>query len=164
MAEVSPVDLGLLARQAAQAQIGLCRPAWPMTGNKVTEVIRTAAIAALAHHDEQTARRQFRELLQRRADERQIRLDLLASRASADRLATILAPPSRGARATAEQWYRRATSRHGDSVKFALQDQAGWSWCSPRFRPRLELRQRRRRNPMRNSDIHTSGSARNQDR
>src|SRR5262252_6141015 len=74
MAEVSPVDLGLLARQAAQAQIGLCRPAWPMTGNKVTEVIRTAAIAALAHHDEQTARRQFRELLQRRADERQIRL------------------------------------------------------------------------------------------
>src|SRR6516225_6410899 len=59
MAEVSPVDLGLLARQAAQAQIGLCRPAWPMTGNKVTEVIRTAAIAALAHHDEQTARRQF---------------------------------------------------------------------------------------------------------
>src|SRR5499427_6108403 len=76
----------------------------------------------------------------------------LASRASADRLATILAPPSRGARATAEQWYRRATSRHGDSVKFALQDQAGWSWCSPRFRPRLELRQRRRRNPMRTSD------------
>jgi hypothetical protein len=27
-----------------------------------------------------------------------------------------------------------------------------WSWCSPRFRPRLELRQRRRRNPMRTSD------------
>src|SRR6516164_1796964 len=80
MAEVSPVDLGLLARQAAQAQIGLCRPAWPMTGNKVTEVIRTAAIAALAHHDEQTARRQFRELLQRRADERQIRLDLRSAR------------------------------------------------------------------------------------
>jgi len=80
MAEVSPVDLGLLARQAAQAQIGLCRPAWPMTGNKVAEVIRTAAIAALAHHDEQTARRQFRELLQRRADERQIRLDLRSAR------------------------------------------------------------------------------------
>src|ERR1700683_4151977 len=80
MAEVSPVDLGLLARQAAQAQIGLCRPAWPMTGNKVAEVIRTAAIAALAYHDEQTARRQFRELLQRCADERQIRLDLRSAR------------------------------------------------------------------------------------
>ena len=40
----------------------------------------TAAIAALAHHDEQTARRQFRELLQRRADERQIRLDLRSPR------------------------------------------------------------------------------------
>jgi hypothetical protein len=26
--------------------------------------------------------------------------------------------------ATAERWYRRATSRHGDSVKFALQEQA----------------------------------------
>jgi hypothetical protein len=40
----------------------------------------TAAIAALAHHDEQTARRQFREFLQRRADERQIRLDLRSAR------------------------------------------------------------------------------------
>jgi hypothetical protein len=46
MAEVSPVDLGLLARQPAQAQIGLCRPAWPMTGNKVAEATCSAMKAS----------------------------------------------------------------------------------------------------------------------
>ena len=47
MTEVPPVHLRLLARQAAQPQIGLGRTARPVQRNQVAEVIGAAAIAAL---------------------------------------------------------------------------------------------------------------------
>ena len=50
-----PVDLPLLAGQAAQTQIGLRRRARPMTGDEVAEVIAAAAVAAFAHHRVQPA-------------------------------------------------------------------------------------------------------------
>ena len=50
MAEVSPVDLGLFARQSAQAQIRLGWRPRPPASDDVAEVIGTAAIAAFAHH------------------------------------------------------------------------------------------------------------------
>ena len=50
MAEMSPVDLCLLAGQAAQTQIGLGLRTRPMAGDEMAEVIGAAAIAALAHH------------------------------------------------------------------------------------------------------------------
>ena len=55
VAEVPPVHLRLLARQAAQPQIGLGRTARPVQGNEVAEVIGAAAIAALVRHREQAA-------------------------------------------------------------------------------------------------------------
>ena len=84
MAEVPPVDLRLFAGQAAQPQIRLRRAARPMLGNEVAEVIGAAAIAALAHHREQAAGGQGRELLQRLADQRQIGVDLRRPRRRAD--------------------------------------------------------------------------------
>ena len=62
MAEVAPVDLGLLARQGAQTQIGFGLRTRPMAGDEVAEVIGAAAIAAFAHHRIQAAGRQRREL------------------------------------------------------------------------------------------------------
>ena len=75
MAKMAPVHLRLFAGQAAQAQIRLRRTAWAMLGDKVAEVIRTAAIAALVRHREQAAGGQGREFLQRLADQRQIGVD-----------------------------------------------------------------------------------------
>ena len=73
---MAPVHLRLLARQAAQPQIGLGRTARPVQGDEVAEVIGTAAIAACVHHGEQAAGGQGRELLQRLADQRQVGVDL----------------------------------------------------------------------------------------
>ena len=42
MAEVAPVDLRLLARQRAQAQVGLGLRARPMAGDEVAEVVGAA--------------------------------------------------------------------------------------------------------------------------
>jgi hypothetical protein len=50
MAEMSPIDLPLLAGKAAQAQIGFGFWTRPMAGDEMTEVIGTAPIASLAHH------------------------------------------------------------------------------------------------------------------
>ena len=75
MAKMAPVHLRLFAGQAAQAQIRLRRTAWAMLGDKMAEVIRTAAIAALVRHREQAAGGQCREFLQRLADQRQIGVD-----------------------------------------------------------------------------------------
>ena len=76
---MSPVHLRLFARQAAQTQIGLGFRTRAMAGDKVAEMIGAAAIAALVCHREQTASGQRREVLQRLADERQIRIDLRRS-------------------------------------------------------------------------------------
>ena len=48
--EMPPIDLGLFARQGAQAQIGFRLGARPVTRDQVTEMAEAAAIAALAHH------------------------------------------------------------------------------------------------------------------
>ena|SRR6516162_2806218 len=50
MSKMSPIDLSLLAGQAAQAQIGFGFRTRPMAGDEMTEVIGTAPIASLAHH------------------------------------------------------------------------------------------------------------------
>jgi hypothetical protein len=47
-----------------------------MTGDKMPEVIRPAAIAALAHHGVEAAGGERRELAQRLDHERQVGLDL----------------------------------------------------------------------------------------
>jgi len=70
-----PIDLPLLAGQAAQAQIGFGFWTRPMAGDEMAEVIGTAPVASLAHHHIQAACRQRRECLQRLADERQIGVD-----------------------------------------------------------------------------------------
>ena len=75
MAEVSPVDLSLFARQGAQTKISFGFRARTVAGDQMAEVIGTAGIAAFAHHSIQAARRQRRECFQRLADERQIRID-----------------------------------------------------------------------------------------
>ena len=75
MAKMSPIDLPLLAGQAAQTQIGFGFWTRPMAGDEMAEVIGAAAIAALAHHHIQPACRQRREGLQRLADERQVGVD-----------------------------------------------------------------------------------------
>ena len=56
MAEVAPVDLTLFAGQAAQPQIGFGLRTRPMAGDQVAEMIRPAAVAALAHHRIQATR------------------------------------------------------------------------------------------------------------
>jgi hypothetical protein len=76
MAEMSPVQLCPLARQATQPQIGRGLRSWPMAGDQVAEVNEAAAIAALAHHHIQPTGGQCRERLQRLPDERQNRVDL----------------------------------------------------------------------------------------
>jgi hypothetical protein len=86
---MTPVHLCLLARQAAQPQIGLSRATWPVQGNQVAEVTpafagATAAVAAFICHREQAAGGQGWELLQRLADQRQIRIDLRRPRCDAD--------------------------------------------------------------------------------
>jgi hypothetical protein len=66
----------LFTGQAAQSQIRFGRTTRPVAGNEVAKVIRAAAVAALAHHRIQPAGCQGWELLQRLADERQIRIHL----------------------------------------------------------------------------------------
>src|SRR6476620_2851488 len=75
MAKMSPIDLPLLAGQAAQAQIGFGFWTRPTAGDEMAEVIGTPPVASLAHHHIQAACRQRREGLQRLADERQIGVD-----------------------------------------------------------------------------------------
>ena len=72
VAEVGPVDLGLFARQGAQAQVGLGGWARAATGDAVAEVAGAADIAALTDHGVQTAGRERGVLGQGLADERQI--------------------------------------------------------------------------------------------
>lgn len=76
MTKVPPIDLPLFAGQRSQALIGLGLRARPVAGDDVAEVTGAAAIAALAHHVEQSAGGQPREPLQGFQDEGQIRVDL----------------------------------------------------------------------------------------
>ncbi len=82
MAEMTPVDLCLFARQRAQTQIGFGFRTRPILGDQMPEVIGTARIAAFAHHRIETAGGQRRECFQRLADERQIGVDPRGTRRS----------------------------------------------------------------------------------
>ncbi len=75
MTEVRPVDLGLLAGQRAQPQVGLGGTARPQQRHAVAEVAGTAGVAARLHHAEQARRGQRREARQRLDDERRVRID-----------------------------------------------------------------------------------------
>ena len=76
VAEVAPVHLRLLARQRAQAQVGLGGRARAVAGHEVAEVVGPTAVAALSHHGVQAAGGQRGELGQRVADEGQVEVDL----------------------------------------------------------------------------------------
>ena len=132
VAEMRPIDLRLLAGQAAQPQIGLRRAARPMLGDEMAEVIGAAAIAALARHREQAAGGQRRELLQRLADQRQVGVDLrrprLPRRSRAVRPAPARGAPRCGGRAAAGRWCRPSTSRRGSSAGSAPRSQAASPW------------------------------------
>src|SRR5262245_27473225 len=75
MAKMSPIDLGLLTGQGAQAQIGLGLGARAVASDDMAEVIGTTAIAALADHGVKPAGSQRWELLECRKNERQIGVD-----------------------------------------------------------------------------------------
>ena len=75
VAEVSPVDLALFARQGAQAQVGLALRPGPMTGDQVPEVIWFAGITPILDHLIEPTGTQARELGQSFADERQVRIN-----------------------------------------------------------------------------------------
>jgi hypothetical protein len=75
MAEVGPVDLRLLARQRAQAQVGLSGRAWAHAGDEQAEVRAGADIASLGHHRVQPCGGERGELLERGQDEGPVRID-----------------------------------------------------------------------------------------
>jgi len=75
LAEMAPVQLALLARQGAQAQVGLGLRAGPVMGNQMPEVIPPAAVAALTHHGIEAAGGQTWVLLQGLEHKRQVRVD-----------------------------------------------------------------------------------------
>jgi hypothetical protein len=74
VSEMTPVNLALLTRQAAQPQIGFGFWSRPMAGDDMAKVVGSTRIAALAHHRIQPTGRQLRELLQRLPDEWQVRI------------------------------------------------------------------------------------------
>ena len=69
LAEVSPVDLGLLAGKGLQAQISLGRRLRPLGRDHVAEVALAPLVAALAHHLVEPAGGQLRIASQCLADE-----------------------------------------------------------------------------------------------
>src|SRR5271167_894264 len=84
MPEVPPVDLGLLAGQGAQPQIGLRLGARPVASDEMAEMAGAAAIAALAHHRIEPAGGEARERLKCLANKRQVGIELRRSRRVAD--------------------------------------------------------------------------------
>ncbi len=74
LAEVRPVDLGLLARQCLEAQESLSRLTRPVSTNNATEVIGSSRIAALLDHLKQPARTQALVLFELLDDEWQERV------------------------------------------------------------------------------------------
>ena len=75
MAEVPPVDLCLLARQRAQAQVGLGRRARAHAGDEVAQMRGAADVAALKQHLQQPRRGQRWELGERLQHERAVGVD-----------------------------------------------------------------------------------------
>ena len=76
LAEVCPVDLGLLAGQGAKAQIRCTGPARAQLRDAVAEVVGAAAVAAHLDHVEQPRGGQGGEALQRLGDESHVGVEL----------------------------------------------------------------------------------------
>ena len=70
--EVTPVDLGLFARQRLQALKGLWLWSGAIAGHLVAKMIRTTTIASLPHHRIETTGGERGVLLQCLHDEREI--------------------------------------------------------------------------------------------
>ena len=70
LSEVRPVDLSLLARKGAKAQIRFTGPARAQVRDAMTEVVGTAGVAARLDHVEQPSGAQRGEAFQRLGDER----------------------------------------------------------------------------------------------
>ena len=75
VAEVAPVDLRLLSRQRAQAQVGLGRRSRAHGRHQQPEVRGPAHVAALGHHRVQPRCGERGELLQGGQDEGPVRID-----------------------------------------------------------------------------------------
>jgi hypothetical protein len=73
--KVRPVHLGLLAWQAAKAQIRLGLRPGPIVGNQMTKVVGAAAEAALSHHGVEPAGGEARVALEYLAHKGQIGID-----------------------------------------------------------------------------------------
>ena len=76
LAEVRPVDLALLARKGAKAQIRFTGPARAQLRDAVTEVVGAAGVAPRLDHVEQPRGGQGGEALQRLGDERPVGVEL----------------------------------------------------------------------------------------
>ncbi len=70
LAEVGPIDLGLLAGQGAETQEGLCRGTRAVARDDRAEVIGTALVAARLDHPVESTRAEARILRERLDDER----------------------------------------------------------------------------------------------
>jgi hypothetical protein len=75
VAKMAPIHLRLFAGQRPQAQIGLDFCSGSVAGDDVAEMVRTAAITALADHRIKPARGQAGKRLQGLVNERQIGID-----------------------------------------------------------------------------------------
>ena len=76
LSEVRPVDLSLLARKGAKAQIRFAGPARAQLRDAVTEVVGAARVAACCDHVEQPSGGQGGEAFQRLGDERHVGVEL----------------------------------------------------------------------------------------
>ena len=139
LAEVSPVDLRLLAGQRAQAQVGLGRRARADAGDERRGSARAARVAALGHHRVQPAGGERGDFCSVSSDEGQVRVDAAGPQRRGVRRRAVparaRAARCRGARATGARWCPRATSRPCTGAGSAPPDQGLWSW--------RRLRQRR---------------------
>jgi len=73
---MAPVDLPLLTRKGAQAQVGLSARTRSVQADEVAKVIWATAVTTLLHHPVQAAGGEAGELLQRLADEGQVDVNL----------------------------------------------------------------------------------------
>ena len=76
LAEVRPVDLGLLPGQGAKAKVRFAHTARAQLRDAVAEVVRCAGVAACLDHVEHPCGGERGEALERLGDERQVRVEL----------------------------------------------------------------------------------------
>ena len=123
MAEVPPIDLAHFSGHRREAQIGLGRRPRSVHRNDMAEMVRAAAIAALAHHRVDATRGERRKTLQCLADERQVRVGFGGSQRSLRRWyagAATRVARFRDERVVGARLCRRATSQRGNNVESSL--------------------------------------------